>query len=96
MLAGFEWDSKKARSNLHKHGIRFEDAVQVFDDPYHLSRQERYQNGEWRRQSIGLMYGIIVILVAHNTVRYESGDEIIRIISARKADRRERNRYERR
>ena len=93
MLAEFEWDSNKAKSNLHKHGIRFEDAVQVFGDPCHLSRQERYQNGEWRWQTIGLVHGIIVILVAH-TVRYESGHEVIRIISARKADRRERGRYE--
>ena len=38
-------------------------------------------------------YGIVVILVAH-TIRFESGNEIIRIISARKADRKERNRYE--
>lgn len=41
MLAEFEWDSNKARNNLRKHGIRFEDAVQVFDDPCHLSWQDR-------------------------------------------------------
>lgn len=93
MLMEIEWDSDKARNNLKKHGVRFEDAVQVFDDPDHLSRQDRYQNGEWRWQTIGLMHGIIVILVAH-TVRYESGNEVIRIISARKADRREREHYE--
>lgn len=89
----FEWDTNKARSNLNKHGIRFEDAVSVFDDPRHLSIQDRYENGEYRWQTIGLVHGIVVILVAH-TVRFESGDEIIRIISARKADRKERNRYE--
>lgn len=89
----FEWDSNKAKSNLHKHGIRFEDAVLAFDDPDHLSMQDRYQNGEFRWQTIGLVHGVIVILVAH-TIRFESGAEIIRIISARKADRKERNRYE--
>ena len=93
MPTEFEWDANKAKSNQHKHGIRFEDAVVVFDDPCHLSMQERYENGEYRWHSIGLVHGIIVILVAH-TVRFESGDEIIRIISARKADRKERNRYE--
>lgn len=46
-----------------------------------------------RWQSIGLVQGIIVILVAH-TVLFESGNEVIRIISARKAGRKERNRYE--
>ena len=82
----FEWDENKAKSNRVKHGIRFEDAVLLFDDPQHLSQQERIENGEYRWQTIGLVYGIVVILVAH-TIRFESGNEIIRIISARKADR---------
>ncbi|EOT1966104.1 BrnT family toxin [Salmonella enterica subsp. enterica serovar Newport] len=86
----FEWDANKAKSNLRKHGVRFEDAVLVFDDPRHLSRQERYENGEYRWQTLGLVHGI---MVAHS-VRFESGFEVIRIISARKADRKERNRYE--
>lgn len=93
MPTEFEWNSSKAKSNLQKHGIRFEEAVLVFDDPCHLSLQERYENGEFRWQTIGLVHGIIVILVAH-TIRFESGNEIIRIISARKADHKERSRYE--
>lgn len=93
MPTEFEWHADKAKSNWHKHGIRFEDAVLVFDDPHHLSMLERYENGEFRWQSIGLVQGIVVILVAH-TVLFESGNEVIRIISARKADRKERNRYE--
>ncbi|MFH2245759.1 BrnT family toxin [Enterobacter sichuanensis] len=95
MPTEFEWDTNKAKSNLIKHGIRFEEAVLVFDDPYHLSLQDRYENGEFRWQTIGLVHGLIVIMVAH-TVRFESGDEVIRIISARKADRKERSRYEHR
>lgn len=93
MPTEFEWDANKAQSNHRKHGVRFEDAVLVFDDPRHLSRQDRYENGEYRWQTIGMMHGIVVILVAHS-VRFESGNEIIRIISARKADRKERNRYQ--
>lgn len=93
MPTEFEWDVNKAKSNLRKHGIRFEDAVLVFDDPHHLSMQDRYENGEYRWQTIGLVHGIVVILVVH-TIRFESGEEIMRIISARKADRKERNRYE--
>ena len=89
----FEWDANKAQSNLRKHGVRFEDAVLVFDDPQHLSRQDRHENGEYRWQTIGLVHGIVVILVAHS-VRFESGFEVIRIISARKADSKERSRYE--
>lgn len=64
----FEWDANKAKSNRVKHGIRFEDAVLVFDDPQHLSQQERIENGEYRWQTIGLVYGIVVILVAHTIV----------------------------
>ncbi|MBS3049645.1 BrnT family toxin [Enterobacter mori] len=93
MPTEFEWDTNKAKSNLIKHGIRFEEAVLVFDDPYHLSLQDRHENGEFRWQTIGLVHGLIIIMVAH-TVRFESGDEVIRIISARKADRKERSRYE--
>ncbi|EMN1410870.1 BrnT family toxin [Enterobacter sp. ECC-219] len=93
MPTEFEWDTNKAKSNLIKHGIRFEEAVLVFDDPYHLSLQDRHENGEFRWQTIGLVHGLIVIMVAH-TVRFESGDEVIRIISARKANRKERSRYE--
>ena len=89
----YEWDADKAKSNRQKHGIGFEDAVLVFDDPRHLSRQDRFENGEHRWQTIGLVHGIVVILAAH-TVRFESGAEIIRITSARKADRNERSRYE--
>ena len=40
MPTEFEWDTNKAKSNLIKHGIRFEEAVLVFDDPYHLSLQD--------------------------------------------------------
>ena len=40
MPTEYEWDSNKAKSNLQKHGIRFEDVVMVFDDPYHLSVQD--------------------------------------------------------
>ena len=93
MPTEFEWDTNKAKSNLIKHGIRFEEAVLVFDDPYNLSLQDRHENGEFRWQTIGLVHGLIVIMVAH-TVRFESGDEVIRILSARKADRKERSRYE--
>ncbi|STR66204.1 Protein of uncharacterised function (DUF497) [Klebsiella michiganensis] len=51
----------------------------------------RMVNIAW--QTIGLVHGVIVIMVAHS-VRFESGTEVIRIISARKADSKERNRYE--
>ncbi|MBK5480350.1 BrnT family toxin [Pseudomonas sp. TH21] len=93
MELDFEWDLVKAESNLRKHGIRFEEAALVFEDPFHLSVQDRFENGEYRWQTIGAVRGCVVVLVAH-TIRFEDGTEIIRIISARRADRKERKTYE--
>ena len=90
----FEWDPVKARTNQQKHGIRFEDAMQVFDDPrarFELDRADEF--GELRWHAIGLIGGVAVVLVAH-TVREEAGDEVVRMISARRASRQERKRYE--
>ncbi len=90
----FEWDEAKAQSNWRKHGIRFEEAALVFDDALAYSVQDRVENGEERWQTIGMVAACLVIVVAH-TVRWEErGIECIRIISARRADRTERKRYE--
>ncbi|MEY0444879.1 BrnT family toxin, partial [Providencia rettgeri] len=51
MQISFEWDSEKASSNLTKHGISFDEAVHVFNDPNHISRQDRFENGEFRWQT---------------------------------------------
>ena len=91
----FEWDDKKAEINCRKHGIRFEEAALVFDDPLCVSEQDRVEGGEQRWQTIGMIGDCLLLLVAH-TVRFEDEDiEIVRIISARRADRKERRRYER-
>ena len=91
----FEWDDEKNRSNKAKHGIRFESALEVFDDPFAIIIQDRYENYEERWQAIGLIDGIKMLVVAH-TIRGEYfGKEIIRIISARPAERHERREYER-
>jgi uncharacterized protein len=89
----FEWDQTKAASNLRKHGVSFETAVRVFADPYALVEQDRTENGEERWQTIGNVEGVVMLLVAH-TVSEQEEIEVIRIISARRANRRERRRYE--
>lgn len=90
----FEWDKQKADVNFHKHGIRFEDAAHVFDDPLAVTGQDRIEGGEQRWQTIGMVGGYLLLLVAH-TVRFEDeGIEVVRIISARRVDRAERRRYE--
>ena len=84
----------KARSNQRKHGVSFEDAMHVFEDRYALFEQDRTDEmGEQRWQALGLAGGVVVLLVAH-TLREEDDDEIIRLISARQATRKERKRYE--
>jgi uncharacterized DUF497 family protein len=92
-MVWFEWDDAKAKTNERKHGVRFDDAMLVFSDPYALVEQDRIEAGELRWQTLGLVGGVVLLLVAH-TVRNESEDEIIRIISARKASRKERIRYD--
>lgn len=93
MKTRFEWDPTKAASNLRKHGVSFPIAARVFSDPYALVEQDRIENGEERWQTIGVVDGIVMLLVAH-TVREQDDIEVIRIISARRADRKERRRYE--
>lgn len=91
------WDDAKARVNLAKHGIGFAEAALVFDDPLHLSVLDRVENGEPRWQTVGTVGGVVVILVAHTVAEGDEDGtpvETIRIISARKATRRERRRYE--
>lgn len=89
----FSWDEAKNQSNRLKHGVSFETAKHVFDDPLHLSRQDRAEGGEVRWQTLGMIEGIVLLLVAH-TVYDENGIEHIRIISARQATRQERKIYE--
>ena len=90
----FEWDPAKARTNERKHGVSFEDAIHVFDDPHALFELDRAdESGELRWHAIGLIAEVMVVLVAH-TVREEAEDEIVRLISARRATPQERKRYE--
>ncbi|HEX4074858.1 MAG TPA: BrnT family toxin [Candidatus Acidoferrales bacterium] len=89
----FAWDEEKNRRNLAKHKVSFETAQLVFKDPRALSRLDRVEDGEERWQTLGLVEGIAVLLVAH-TYRDDDGEESIRIISARKATARERMVYE--
>jgi hypothetical protein len=88
----FEWDEAKNRSNKKKHGIDFETAQLIFDDPHCISFVERISDGEERWHAIGSIENIIMIVVVH-TYREEVSDEVIRIISARRATRHERKLY---
>lgn len=90
----FEWDAEKNRTNQTKHsGVDFETASRVFADPDLMLRKDRVIDGEQRWQAIG---GVrkAVLLVVHVYLEEEStGEETIRIISARQANPRERRIY---
>lgn len=94
MAIRFEWDEAKAKSNLRKHGVAFEDALLAFTDPFALMQLDRVEDGEPRWQTLGMVSDYLVVLVAHTVGEDEDGTEVIRIISARAADRKERRRYE--
>ena len=86
----FEWDEAKNEANQKKHGVSFEVATLVFDDPHVLVFIERVEDGEERWHAIGYVSGSLLFLtVVHTYV----GDEAVRIVSARNATRPERNMY---
>lgn len=87
----FEWDENKNISNQRKHGISFEMASRVFLDPF-LQTYEDVYNDELRWLSIGSVDGMAVLLVVH-TYRDEDGEEVVRIISARKLSKSEVKKY---
>jgi uncharacterized DUF497 family protein len=93
MKLRFEWDLAKAASNLSKHRVSFEMAMRAFSDPFALIEQDRLEGGERRWQTLGMVEGVVLLLVAH-TVREEGDVEVIRIISARRAEPKERRNYE--
>lgn len=90
----FEWDAKKAVANKRKHGVSFDEAETVFaddfailiDDPEHSDKEDRFL-------LLGLSAKLRTLVVSHC---YRKADDLIRIISARKATQLEREAYNRR
>ncbi len=87
------WDEKKNAANKRKHGLTFEAASFVFDDPLASSRRDSEPREE-RWQTIGMVGHILVFVVHCGPTVNNDGEEIVRIISARKANPRERRDYE--
>ena len=87
----FEWDATKAAANLRKHRVSFEDAARVFLDPNRIETLDgRDAYGEDRWKTVGIVEPALLVVVY--TVRGTKSD-IIRLISARKADAHERTQY---
>jgi uncharacterized protein len=85
----FEWDAAKGEENVRKHGIDFPTAVRVFLDPSRIEREDtRISYEETRTEVIGMVDVQVLVLI------YTPRADRIRIISARKANRRERRAYD--
>ncbi len=93
-IGNYDWDPVKNRENLRKHGVRFETASLVFEDPWILSRKDlSHDDAEERYNALGeIAPGVILFVVF--TLRQRDEDEIIRLISARAASAHERGTYE--
>jgi uncharacterized DUF497 family protein len=87
----FEWDEEKAASNLAKHGVNFPAAATVFADPNHILFVDAVIDGEERWHVIGAVPATLLLLTVVHT--YRDNEEIVRIISAREATRKEVKRY---
>ena len=80
----FEWDEGKNKINLQKHGIDFNDVAELFNQPMLVLLDSRDDYGEERWIGIGILFELVCV-----TVYTERKGDIIRIISARKATKRE-------
>src|SRR5689334_20555928 len=91
-MTTFEWDPIKAQSNLSKHGVAFEDAVLVWQDPFYVTYPDRMVDHELRYHAVGVVGLVTFLLVVH--IYVEGNDEHVRIVSARRATPQERKIYE--
>ena len=91
----FKWDPIKATSNWRKHGVSFDLAATVFNDPLMLSIPDEQHGGtEERWLTLGQAKNGILLVVVHAYQEISANSAEVRIISARRATRRERGQYE--
>lgn len=83
----FEWDEKKRRANINKHGMDFVDAASIFSSPFLILEDNRQDYGENRFIAFGCVQGRPIVL------SFTKREEKIRIISMRKANKREQEKY---
>ncbi len=84
----FEWDERKCRKNIDKHGVDFADGIQMFSSPMLVMSDRRKSYGEPRHIGMGFIRGRIMVMVYT-----EREGKVIRIISLRKANKREQTKF---
>lgn len=91
----FEWGELKNKANIKKHGIAFTEAEEIFDDPFQINvLDKRFSYSEERWITLGVSQKGKLIVVGHLYDILPDGEEIIRIITARAATKKEKERYE--
>ncbi len=91
----FEWDRNKALLNIKAHGVSFHEVEEIFDDPFHVSVMDRrFDYLEERWITMGRTKSGNLIVTGHLYVMSDNGIELVRILTARKATPKERERYE--
>jgi len=94
MQYNFDWDPVKAKQNLRKHGVSFERAARIFRDPFAISIYDaEHSEDEDRWVTIGAAENEVLLVVVHTFRGVDAQSSIVRIISARKADRDESQQY---
>ena len=88
LLMKFEWDEDKNRANIRRHRIDFADVQPLFDGPMFVTLDTRKDYGEDRMVGIGFLGDAMLVVVF-----VEKAEDTIRLISARKAERHERDRF---
>jgi uncharacterized DUF497 family protein len=86
----FEWDERKNQANIRKHGLDFADAREIFSMPMLVAPDDREDYGEDRWIGVGLLRAFVVVVVY-----VERDEDVVRVISLRKALSHERAEYER-
>jgi uncharacterized DUF497 family protein len=90
----FDWDLRKARANRLKHGVSLEEATTAFLDPDGMDGEDlEHSWDEPRRLRLAKSVAGRILVIAY-TIRRQANEEVTRIISARRANRKERKRYE--
>lgn len=87
----YEWDPAKAQANLYTHGVSFAEATTVLEDEFAFTREDPDSVGEQRFVTLGMSSTDSLLVVVYT---YRESD-VIRLISAWKANKRQRLRYER-
>jgi uncharacterized DUF497 family protein len=91
----FSWDESKNQENRKKHAIDFKEASEAFDDPLHISiLDKRFDYFDERWITIGATRKRTILVIGHLYYLEHNGTEVVRIITARRATKKEKQQYE--